>query len=243
MCDERGISEILGYVVVFSLVITSILLVTGGFSVIQDVRDGEREKNAERAFDVTAQNMAAIYERGAPSRATEIDLGDSSIFYANNVSITVRGDGLEIASHRLRPVQMRVTDDHSLFYEGGAVIRDQRETALVVRDPPLLLSKERVHIPIVQTTAPATESVGSTTVLLRGERTSRRVLESDTTGSYSTLTVEVASPRFEAWNDYFEENPALDCTTDSVTQTVTCTIQNPETVYVVHHQIELSLIG
>jgi hypothetical protein len=137
---------------------------------------------------------------------------------------------------------MRVTDDQSLVYEAGAVIRDQREADIMIRDPPLLLSKERVHIPIVQTTAPTVESVGSTTVLLRGERVSRTILESDITGSYSTLTVEVASPRFEAWNSYFEENPDLDCTTDPVVETVTCSIQNPESVYVVHHQIELSLI-
>jgi hypothetical protein len=242
MPDERAISEVLGYVVVFSLVITSILLVTGAFSVIQDVRDSEREKNAARAFDVTAENMAAIYERDAPSRATEIDLGDSSIFYANNVSITVRGDGTELASYRIRPVEMQVTDEQSLVYEGGAVFRDQPDADVMLREPPFLLTNDRVNIPIVQTIAPEIQSVGSTTVLLRGERTDRSVIESDTSSSYSQLTIEVASPRYEGWETHFEQNPALDCTTDPVLETVECTIDDPDTVYVVHHQIALSLI-
>jgi hypothetical protein len=242
MSDERAISEVLGYVVVFSLVITSILLVTGAFGVIQDVRDSEQEKNAQRAFDVAAQNMAAIYERSAPSRATEIDLGDADLFYANNISITVTGDGTQLASYRVRPVKMRVTDDTSFVYAGGAVIREQRETGVMVREPPMLLSEKRVHVPVVQTTAPATESVGSTTVLLRGEHTGTTVIESDTRGRYSSLTVEIASPRFETWESYFEENPALSCSTDPTVETVSCSVQNPETVYVVHHGIELSLI-
>jgi hypothetical protein len=239
--DERAVSDILGYVIIFSIVITSVFVVASGFGVLDDVRDAERVKNAERAFDVMAENMAAIYERDAPSRSTEIDLGDSEIFYGSNVSITISGDGTEFAAYQIRPVEMRVTSDQSLVYEGGAVFRQQRDSAFMTREPPFFISERRVHVPVVQTTAPALESAGSTTVLVRGESTRRAVLESDTEDSYDRVTIEISSPRFEAWEEYLEEEPATTCTTPA-TETVSCTVDDPEVVYVTHQQIELSLI-
>jgi hypothetical protein len=238
--DDRAISEVLGYVVVFSIVVSAVLLVTGGFGVIENVRDTERERNAGRAFDVAAENMAALYERNAPSRTTEIDLGTAEIFYARNTSITVSGDGSELASYDVRPVEMRVTDDTSYVYAAGAVFRDGAGGDLITRDPPLLLSKERVHLPIVQTTAPAVRSIGSGTVLLRGEQVRQQVLVADE--SYTQLTVEIASPRFQVWSAYLSDTPGVSCTTDAAIETVSCTVDNPESVYVTHHQISLSLI-
>ena len=238
--DDRAISEVLGYVVVFSIVVSAVLLVTGGFGVIEDVRDSERERNAGRAFDVAAENMAALYERNAPSRTTEIDLGTAEIFYARNTSITVSGDGSELASYDVRPVEMRVTDDTSYVYAAGAVFRDGADGALMTREPSFLLSGQRVHLPIVQTTAPAVRSIGSGTVLLRGELTRQQVLVADT--SYSQLTIEVVSPRFRAWQGYLGDNPAVNCTTDPTVETVSCTVDDPESVYVSHHQISLAFV-
>lgn len=238
--DERAISDVLGYIIIFSLVIVAVFIVISAFGVLSDVRDVERATNAERAFDVVAENMAAIYERNAPSRATEIDLGGAEIFHASNVSIAVSGDGSELASYQLRPVEMRVSDEESLVYEGGAVFRDQDAGEVMLRNPPYLVSGERVHVPIVQTTAPALESVGSTTVLLRGESTNRAVIESGT--AYDELTIEVASPRYAAWARHLETKAATTCETSPGSQTVECTVDDPDRVVLSHQQIEVSFI-
>lgn len=243
--QDRGINDILGYIVVFALVIVSITFVTlSGMTALEDTRDAEKVNNAERAFDVVADNMEAIYARGAPSRATELDLGNAELFYANNVSITIEGDGTVLAERELRPVELRATKEESLVYEGGAVFRDRGNgTASIVNEPPFLISQDRVHIPVIQTTAPAIESAGSTTVLLRGKSTERSVVVSDTTGSYSTITIEISSARYEAWEDHLEDNGALSCSTDDATETVTCdTTSSPDLVYISVQQIELSLI-
>jgi len=56
--DGHGLSDVLGYVLVFSLVVTSVLVVTvGGLSAVENARDAERAQNAERAFDVVATNF------------------------------------------------------------------------------------------------------------------------------------------------------------------------------------------
>jgi len=239
---DRGLSDVLGYVLVFSLVLMSVMLVTvGGLATIEDARDAEQAQNAERAFEVVADNFAAIYERNAPSRAAELDLGDSEIFYDSEVSITVRsGDGAELASRELTPVEMRIDDQRRLVYEGGAVFRHSEAGVTMVREPPFMLSADRTHVPIVQTTSETVESAGSTTVLLRGVSTERSVAVAGE--DFGQLVIEIASPRYQTWERYLSEEAGLDCETDPFVETVTCGLDDPSSVHVTVQQIELSLI-
>lgn len=248
--DQRSVSEVVGYVLVFALVLTSVSLVTfAGFSTLQDARDSEQAANAERAFDVVADNMAAVYERQAPSRSTEIDLGETELFYGDPISMTVTvndGEVPERHEYIIRPVELRVSDRTTLVYEAGAVIRDQREGGIMLREPPFLLNEKRVHVPIVQTTSAGSESAAGTTILLRGESTDREALV-DSRTAYEEVTIEIISPRYEIWERYFEESlESTDCDTDAENSRVTCTLDldpgDPATVYVTHQGIDLSII-
>jgi hypothetical protein len=243
--DDRGASDVLGYIVVFALIITAIgFIVVSGVQSLENVRDAEQASNAERAFDVVADNMAAIYERNSPSRATEIDLAESELFYGNNVSIEVTvDDGTPTTfEFELKPVELRITNDTSLVYEGGAVFREEGDGGIVLREPPLLFTESRVHTPIVQTFTSNFRSAGRTTVLLRGQSTNRSVLVSDLDDSYDEVTIEVTSPRYELWNRYFEEQSSLSCDVSDSKNTVECTHSDPDIVYVNLQQIELSII-
>jgi hypothetical protein len=245
--DERGLSDVLGYVIVFSLVVTAVLLVTaGGLSAVEDARDTERAQNAERAFEVLADNFAAIHERSAPSRSTEIDLGDAEIFYDSETLITIRGDDQELASQTVLPVRMNVEGDRAVVYEAGAVFRHTGGGISMVRPPPFLLSENRVHLPLIHTTAATVESAGGTTVLLRGVSEQRRIAAAGDRSSlgYDELTIQISSPRFEAWEGYLSEEEGLDCTTEADIETVTCTLDlgSSYSAYILVHQIELSLI-
>lgn len=244
LVDDRSVSEVLGYIIVFGLVITSVgFVMVSGMSSLENVRDAEQASNAERAFDVVGENMGAIYERNAPSRATEIDLGDSEIYYGEPVTITVDVDGEDPIEHELRPVVLNVNDETDLVYEGGAVFREERDGGIVLRDPPLVFAEERIHAPIIKTTAPTVESAGSTTVLLRGQSTDRSVAFSDTDYGNEDVTVNVTSPRYELWERYFEEETALEhVETNEDDEWVEFETDEPDTVYVTVQEIELSLI-
>lgn len=240
---DRGVTEVLGYVVIFALIIAAVGFVSVlGMPSLESVQETEQASNAERAFDVVGDNMAAIYERNAPSRATEIDLGGSEIYYDKNVTMTVDVGGDRVETE-LRPVALRVSDDSTLVFEGGALIRDEGDGGFLLREPPLVLENDRVHIPVVQTTAPAIESAGGTTVLLRGESAGRTVALSDRTGGYSgdTIEVNVTSPRYEVWERYFQDETALSsCTTGD--GWVQCEMTSPDVVFVTVQRIEVSLI-
>jgi len=197
----------------------------------------------DAAFDVLAENMASVYERDAPSRATEIDVGDGQILYADPVRINISIDnGSEFSqSYTIEPIEFRVSDDRSIFFEGGAVIRNQSGGGYMVRDPPFLLSEESVHIPVIVTEASRDRSVGGSTVFIRGV-SERRVVQV-TPGKYDNLTIEVDSPRVEQWRTYLDSNENVDC--DPIAgSSVGCTIDGgslPEQTYVVFQQIEVTL--
>jgi hypothetical protein len=241
--EQRAVSEIVGYVLVFSLVLVTVTIIsTAGLGALEDTRDSEQAENAERAFDVVADNMASIYEQNSPSRATEIDLGESELFYADPVQFRVTVDDGAVPrtyEYTARPIELRFSGQTSLVYEGGAVFRRQDDGGFMIRNPPILLSERRVHFPIIQTVSDGTESSSGTTVLLRGKSTKRDAL-TDTARTYEEMTIEITSPRYELWEEYFVDEHGVDCTTSD--QTVSCTVEDPETVFVTRQQIELSII-
>jgi len=245
MREDRALSEVLGYVIVFAIILFSVGLISvSGVASIEDIRDQEQASNAQRAFDVIADNMASIYERNSPSRATEIDLGESELYYGGNVSVEIQVGPVRYFE-QLRPVELRPADDTRLVYEAGAVFQTERDGGTMIQEPPLLFSSSRIHAPIVKTTSEGLEGAGGTTVLLRGKATERRVLLSGTDGRFAgdDVIVTVRSPRYEIWERYFEEETALSgCSTDASTETVECRMTGPDVVYVTLQQIDISII-
>jgi len=243
--NERGLSDVLGYVIVFALVLTSIGFITvSGVDSLEDIRRSEQASNAERAFNIVHSNMAAVYERNSPSRATEIDLTNAQLHYTSNISMEIQVGAVQV-ERAMRPIVLQPSGGDEIVYEAGAVFRTSDDGGVMLEEPPLLFGSQRVHAPIVKTTTPAIKSAGSTTVLLRGRSTARDVPVAGPDGAYAgeTIRVTVSSPRYETWERYFEEETALSgCTTDDTTETVECTMTAPDTVYVTLQEIEVSIV-
>lgn len=243
---DRAVSEVIGYVLVFGLVLTSIGLVSGlGIGVLEDVRSAEQNRNAETAFDVLHDNMAQLHTEHAPSRATEMDIGDSQLRTGDNVTVRVHlqltgGSWDNDTSYTVRPVVQRLDEERNLVYEAGAVFRTNRDGGLVVSDPPVLSSADNVHITIPATRSTGTVSVSGGTVLVRGAVTDRDVVVSDTDGAYQTVVLNVTSPRADRWHDHLEEE-GFDCSgpTGGVTE---CQRDSFSRLYVTAHEIDLSLV-
>jgi len=247
--DERGASEVLGYVFVFTLVVGSIGVVTvGGSSTLADVSTAEQVQNSQQAFDILHDNMAELYTENAPSRATEISLGDSELFYGENVTVNVTvvdsGGNSNSVVYEVRPVVKRLGNDREIVYEAGGTFRTTRQSGVVVRDPPFTFRSNSVHITIPALRADAVRSLSGSSVLVRG-RVTDRTLEARETGGVDKVVVNVTSPRYEEWETFLNDQPNIDaCSVDDPANRVECTSDSsaPDTVYVMVHEIELSLI-
>ncbi|WP_324756870.1 DUF7289 family protein [Haloarcula sp. GH36] len=236
---DRGASEVLSFTLVFVIILTSIVFVSvSGVQTLQDARDAEQLNNAERAFDVLSANMADIYQRGAPSRATEISLQGVELYTGDNVTINVTAtdgpSGDVTVTRAVRPLVYEAGDGRRLVYEGGAVFRTQRDGGLVVRDPPLVVQSDRVLVPIVATVSPGKTSVGGSTALVRADmvETAVPIAETDDSSSdddYDEVYINVTSPRRNHWETALEaegfgncirgtdanDDPFVRCTLDS----------------------------
>lgn len=251
--NERAVSEIIGYILVFALIFTTVGLVSiSGLPTLDSARETEQLQNAERAFDVLDSNMAEVYERGAPSRATELSAGDSTVETGEpvtfNVSVTEEGSGnVSYTEAEINPVIFSGLGETEFVYEAGAVIRENPDHSVMIRDPPFKFGENRTFITLVRTFSDSRQSTGGGTVLVRGLSASRSVEIADVSTEYSQyvqLTINVSdSPRMAAWEEYFEaELPDPDCTTgDGLSCEVDLTQTEITQTYVTLQGIEIDL--
>ena len=210
---ERAVSQVVSFILVFSLVATTVGIVSAvGFDGLTGQRDSQRVENAERAFDVLADNIEDVYQDAAPSRATEVKLSDANL--GMGATTTIRVDFPENASGpyetELRPVTFTMEGrDSSIVYEAGAVIRVDGGSAVMLREPPFRFEQRRTVIPVAKTSG--TDAVsGSTTVLVRTEEQARSILyplgneRADTPNGRLVFWFQTSTERAPAWERYFE---------------------------------------
>lgn len=249
--DDRAVSDLVGFILVFSLVVSVVAIISiAGLDTLQSARDAEQTNNAERAFEVLSDNVDDVIERGAPSRATEISLNDNAVALGEETTIEIRdpdeGSGdpsfLINRTFKVRPV-IYDAGDTELVYVMGAVFRDEREGGTILDSWSPVLEPGRTHIPVVNTksTTGGTQSVQSSTVLVRTV-SNQRVLEvANESASFDDVWINVTSPRQDLWFRMLDEESALDCSTVG-TQTVECQLTYvPERIYVVDHRLAVSL--
>lgn len=214
---DRGLSDAIGFVVVFGLIVTTISVVyTAGFQSLDDVRQGERINNARRAYDVFDDNMEDIILRGAPSRATELKLTDARLTGGDavtmNVTVIRDGDPSKNLSRQVRvePIVFEASTSGSMVYSLGATFEEQSGGVWMTNQPEMVLTADRLFIPIVTTSVGSQTAIsGTTTVLVRSDLRSHATLVSNSTPS--DVILNITTPRADAWRDFIEDTPGATC--------------------------------
>lgn len=246
---DRGVSEVVSFALVFSLIVSTVLVISvAGLGTLRDVRDAEQGNNAVRAMDVLADNVADIYRRGAPSRATEIDLKKSSLSIGDPVTINVSGEDTDLASNPdfvlkrdTVPIVYHVTDETTVVYEAGAVFRMRNDGGVMVRDPEYVLGTGRTAIQVLVFDGPTGRTVAGSTVLIRASHDETSLVVANTTGAWNVVRYNVTSPRYEQWYDYLVDKPGVtSCRTIDAAEKVACKLDAPpERLYVTRVHIDL----
>ena len=241
---DRAVSDTLGFVFVFAIIISTVGLTLGlGLSGLEDTRDAERLTNAERAFDVLADNFDRLVDSGAPSRATEVKLSDSQVSLVDPITVTVSADGSAIYGAETQPVEYQSDGGEKLMYVNGAIVRSGAGGAIILREPGFVFGPERTLVPVVEVglaDGSSTGVGGSTTVLVRGERVSRTVLVNSIEEPDYNVSVRMETrteAHAEAWRRYFVDR-GLTCS-DPAGGDVACW-RSTERVYVQVVRVELA---
>ncbi|WP_449271519.1 DUF7289 family protein, partial [Haloparvum sedimenti] len=176
--DDRGVSDVVGYVLVFALITASIGTVfAAGLGGLDDRRQAEQVNNVERAFDVLHDNLRDIHRNDAPSRATELRLAGGTLSFADSVSVRAgvyeNGSGwvdpANTTNATVRPVRYQ-SGSTSYVVEGGALFRVDRGGQTVVRPPTTVRGTNRTTLVFLSTRAASQGAIG-------GQTTARIVAE------------------------------------------------------------------
>ncbi|GAB6862347.1 hypothetical protein ACFR97_07315 [Haloplanus litoreus] len=241
---DRGVSDVLSFVLVFSLITASVGLVSVvGLESLQTARDAERIDNGERAFEVFADNQRDIVHGGAPSRATEIKLAETTLTLttASDAELEL-ANGTSAGTAESRPLTFGRTGDSNeltsgVVYEMGAVIRVDRDGAVMRRRPPFQFDENRTvihYVTLESRTGNPQRRAGSTTVLVRGVRGTTAVLAHEEPTGNVTFTVDTEPRRAEAWKRYLDDEladmtpGATACDPPAANGTVTCTFRTDD---------------
>ncbi|MGM0371372.1 MAG: DUF7289 family protein [Halobacteriota archaeon] len=223
---DRAVSDLVGYVLIFALITSSVAVVTvGGYDSLGTVRDAERFENAQRVFDVLGTNVDDHLESHVESRGTEIRLADARLGFGDPVTVNVTVDGVGSNQTTIDPLVYTQSSDRQIAYTGGAVLRTDGGGTLVTTGPPFRFGDEMV-ISMVKTRGRDAGIAGSGRVLVRTEATTRST-HAYTDGPY-TVSVSVNDTHSDAWERWFESATGDDCTATG--GTVTC--EGVDSVYV-----------
>ena len=236
--SDRGVSETISFVLVFALIVASVGTVYAiGVSDLEATRDAERVENAQRAFDVLADNVADLRD-GAPSRGTEVKLAESTLRSANDARINVTvnsADGTPAYASgpiALPPLAYDVQARGQVRLSNGAVLRDSAGgTASVVRGPPLVVDDDRVLITMIKQEHVGSPAVGGDrTVRIRMAAGRPRLRYDAESADFGMVRINVTTPYTDAWGRHYE-SVGLDCDeadapSPSAPGTVSCTVNS-----------------
>ena len=207
--NDRALSDVIGYVLVFSLIIATVGVVsTVGFTGLQDRQDAEQINNVERAFDVFDHNVEDVYKRGAPSRATEMRLGGGSLGYGERIEIEIESGGENVTASSTPLVYSRGNTE--ILYVSGAIIRVDDGNAVMLSEPDFVFETDHVVMPLIETRSRSDRTIGGeSTIRVTSEfsfiETTVPAQLAEPSGSDVNVTIE--SSRAEAWERYFEDQP------------------------------------
>jgi flagellin-like protein len=217
--DERAVSEVVGYILMLTIVFIAIGMVFANFvPAADDAEVAEHTKNTERVFSVLQSNIYEMIENEVPSRGAEMRLKGGTLSTdrdASRVNVTIDVDGSpDIERFPGTGHVSYETDSGTISYEGGAVFRRSNTGESVMIEEPRWRIQEDgpVILPMISTNGE--ETVGGDQVALmeatRNQRAAQYRLDPANATASEEVELEIDSPNADGWNRYFEELEAAE---------------------------------
>lgn len=215
--DDRAVSEVLAFVLAFSIIITSTALVfTVGFDLVRDFQNDQQDENAEEAFVRIARKFTELDSRSVPRRAGEISVTPGQIGLAEGSTATVTvglPSGNRSRTFAVNALTYR-NGETSVSLEGTGIFRADRDARTVIAEPDLRCGEDRATITVATLVLErGSEGVSSDLVTVVGNRRNATLwypmnrTGPASHGSADNVTVSFDSPREDAWETYLDRTP------------------------------------
>lgn len=233
---DRAQSELVGFALIFGLVLLAILLVAAmGTAGLNSAQQHQQTSNVQPAFEVLSGNVDDITIHGAPSRGTEIKLVNAALTVEEAVEITVETDNT-IEVYTVHGMVYDSGSGTTVSYAGGMLIREDNDGRIVFGEPNAVFSDQSIGLLVADTRSDGLSNVGGTVTTLIEKRHagSATVFENDV----DVVTIGVDGPHAGVWGAYLaEEATSTDGCEVIDSTTIRCT---PERVYVTIDRLDIT---
>ena len=213
---DRGQSELLGFALVFSIMVVALALITAtGFAGLHGAQDHQQTVHIQAAFELFGTNVDDVTDQGVPSRSTEVKLraGALHVDASLRVHIDTGGDSRTVAAGAL---VYEGDGDTRIVYESGMAIRNDGDGAVGFATPPSHAGEATVFRIVDLESSGSTAVGGTTTVLVRAEQVDTEVIEPS---ANETTTIEFETAHPTVWNDHLTDVVAESHGCDLVAET------------------------
>jgi len=129
--QERGISDVVAFVLIFSIVIVSgTIVATAGVDQLTELRDFEQVQSSQQAMEVAASDLNHLQQGGLVTNLAFAPNGGSIWVNQSSLQMNVSGPGIDTdeinGTYQVNSLEHRVSrgdQDVTLAYESGAVVR------------------------------------------------------------------------------------------------------------------------
>lgn len=166
MMDDRGVSDLVAFMLIFVVMLASIGVVSAfGMSALEDVRDKEQLDSAQVALIRVSDQLNGIADHEAPARAAEMRVGGATVSIVDGptANFTVEyTDGIPSTTHEydLGQIGYQLGDNRVLITAGG-VLRGDDVSGIFVSEPPFQCFSDQARVNVV-TVRPEDRAVAST---------------------------------------------------------------------------------
>lgn len=213
---DRGLSEVLGFVLTFSVIILSVGIVYGvGTGALGDLRANEQMNAADRSMQGLATNFEALYQQSAPSRGLDVGLkGGSLDLVDGSLEVVVRNETGTVLNPDNRTVDVGALvrsdqeTDTELVYEAGALFRIDGPGAVMRHSPVMQCTDEAAVVSLLRLEGNVSLSTGGS-IRVRGIRRQSSLLfpatgtEQATSADQVTLDVSPTATGSD-WSRFFD---------------------------------------
>lgn len=211
---SRGVADTIGYILIVGIIFASITAVYYvGFDILNDSRDIEEDANIERSLSVFISNEDEVVQGQAPSRSTEVRLGDNEVSTNPSTSrmyVNIPGE----ASYSGGSASLTYSSPlGKYYYEMGAIIRSNEEgNVMRVTEKPKLIKyipeTDSIHIQILSsTTGSRTVSGGIREIVMTRIQNDIYTHE---LSSKERVEIYIRTPRTLIWKEYYENQPSIE---------------------------------
>jgi hypothetical protein len=213
--NEEAISEVLGYLFIFGIIVTAIAIVYAySIPALYTAEDAHYLRNVDQSFLVLHYNANRIVTGSAPSQIVEVKIKDSSLgIYRKselNLSFYVLNEtSLQYEEENIFVPLLTVEhsyDDRNIAYEGGGVWVSDGGVAMLAK--PIISIGNTTVIPVAAILG-NNSSIGGTAIVRIQLENWYRVMYGGTTieerKNITNLTLQISSDYCRGWRTYFYE--------------------------------------